>query len=321
MCYIGGLNRTSFRITSCKGLRWLEYPALARGGWLLHAFSLATTARGGELDLARAQDATRLNKSRREWLEALGARESKLAEIHQIHSTVCFAVSHGVRGGLEFRPAGYVEAARGEAPCGDVLLTDQPGILLGVRVADCAPILLADPLRHAVVAAHMGWRGALKGVAEVAVGEMRLLFGSRPADILALVGPSIRSCCYEVGPEVVDAFCGAFPDGEKFFVWPKEAYEPRHPFVMSFLSSDPPGHAREAPRPRLDLIAVARYQLEKAGLSRGKVAVADFCTACRTDLFYSHRRQGVRAGRMMAVIGIRPEGEPHRQGSVARKRP
>jgi YfiH family protein len=169
------------------------------------------------------------------------------------------------------------------------------------------PVLLIDPRKRAVAAAHAGWRGALTRLVEKTVGEMRREFGSRPRDILAAVGPSIRACCYEVGEEVHDAFSSRFAKPERFFRKPTQPSSTAERYPLGFLAAEPPGHGTaDAPRVHLDLAAVARAQLEDAGVPLANIDVAEFCTACRTDLFFSHRREGSRTGRLMAVIGIRP---------------
>ncbi len=146
-------------------------------------------------------------------------------------------------------------------------------------------------------------------VIEKTVGEMRRLLGSRPWQLIAAVGPSIRACCYEVGEEVMEAFVGRYPRGEKFFVQPRHASQASlRLHAAAFPPAHPPGHEPPAARrARLDLVAVARDQLLSGGLAPRHIHVADYCTACRTDLFYSYRREGIRAGRTMAVIGTRPE--------------
>jgi YfiH family protein len=185
-------------------------------------------------------------------------------------------------------------------------MTAEPGILLTIRIADCLPLLLVDPRQRAVAAVHAGWRGALARVIEKAVGDMRRALGSDPQDLIAAVGPSIRACCFEVGEEVVEAFHGGFADAGGFFrrlaPRPKAATD-RH--SMLFLEAYPPGHAPEhVPAARLDLTAVARHQLVSAGVKPANILVADYCTACRTDLFFSHRREGARTGRQVAAIGV-----------------
>ena len=189
------------------------------------------------------------------------------------------------------------------------MLTNEPGILLSVRVADCLPILLVDPRWRAVAAVHAGWRGTLARIAEKTVGVMRQIFGSNPRDLRAAVGPGIRACCYEVGEEVLAAFCGRFVQGEKYF----RAPPPRDPadavaakYPLLFLSKRPPGHRDDrSPAAHLDLVAATKDQLQSAGLRASNIHAAEFCTACHTDLFFSHRKEGARTGRMMAVIGIR----------------
>jgi hypothetical protein len=212
-------------------------------------------------------------------------------------------------GRLSFEsPGGEGSLPAGNPPAGDGLITAEPGILLTIRTADCLPLLLVDPRRRVVATVHAGWRGALARIIEKAVGDMRRTFDSDPQELLAAVGPSIRSCCFDVGQEVVEAYHGGFTEADRFF----QALPQRRPkaagdrYSMLFLDAYPPGHAPEhVPVARLDLPAVARYQLESAGLKPANIETAEYCTACRTDLFFSHRREGGRTGRQAAAIGIR----------------
>ncbi len=219
----------------------------------------------------------------------LAAEDFRSAHLRQIHSSSVVRVSKSDNdGNLEFQ---FLDAGEEQLPRsgleGDALLTNEPGIMLEVRAADCMPILIADPRRRAVAAAHAGWRGALARIVEKAAGEMRRQFDSCAEDLVVAIGPSIRACCYEVGNEVVQAFAHEFPDSQQFF-------------------RAPPGKSAAAST-HLDLVAVARRQLRLAGVDDSKIFVADYCTACRTHLFYSYRKEGNRAGRMMALIGKRSE--------------
>ncbi len=302
----------NFQFVSRGKTVWLESRALARLPWALHAFSTRSDgasrspADGLDLGLNAGKPAASPRRNRRRFLRALGAEECALAEVRQIHSTLAYRVERGGRREVVFLPCGAPSPAAlsPRTARGDALFTDRPGLLVAVRTADCLPVLLADPRRHAVGAVHAGWRGALAGVVEKAAGEMRRLFGSRPGDLLAALGPSIRACCYEVGPEVEEAFCGRFPDGESFF---RRVSKPRgasgRPMDLRWDST--PGHEVLETSCHLDLVAAARAQLRRAGVPAAHIQVADFCTACRTDLFYSHRKEAARAGRMMALIGIR----------------
>lgn len=303
-------------------MKHFEATRLAREPWVLHAFSTRVKGvspapvAGLNLGHVDGDKPKNVGRNRELFFAALGATKFSLAEVHQVHSTLIYEVARGKKGNLEYRPSGYpaLQGWRTAKPAGDALLTRLPGVLLSVRAADCMPVLLADPRQRAVAAIHAGWRGALAGVVEKTVGEMMRIFGSRPADLLAAVGPCIRACCYQVGEEVVNAFCGRYANGEEFFIpapHDKVEKEISRRYPLLFLSKQPPGHGPDSvPSMHLDLPAVGLHQLRRAGLKNSRIQVADFCTACRTDLFFSHRKEGGRTGRMMAVIGIRNERSP-----------
>lgn len=313
---MAGLRRDSFKLVSSYGIAWLECLRFRRLPWLLHGFS---TRLGGvshpptaglNLGLTGGDRASNVRKNRKLFLDGLGANHFPLAMLRQVHSAQVYQVVRGRAGGREYRPSGFrnPQTVEERPPAGDALLTDEPGVLLSVRAADCLPLLLADPTHRAVAAVHAGWRGMLQRVIEKTVGEMRRLFGSKPETLLAAIGPSIRACCYDVGQEVFDAFCGRFAGGEKLFrITPREGdAKARLGVVPRFLQTCPPGHSPFPGRiTRLDLVAAALEQLRSAGVRQANVDVADLCTSCRTDLFFSHRKEAGRTGRMMAVLGIR----------------
>ena len=319
-CYSRNVGGRPFKLESSKGCAWLECRELAEIPWLVHAFGMR---KGGALGPKPAGQESHLNlgtwqardkEKARRFLQALGAGSSPLATLRQTHSAIVYSVSPGPGSmRLQYQLAGNTEPDAEHPPrtrSGDALIADRAGMMLGIRVADCVPILMVDRKRRAVAAVHAGWRGALKRIVEKTAGEMCRMFNSRPENLLAAVGPSIRKCCYEVGAEVADAFCGIFPAGEKFFH--KVAAAPDElrmalRYQTLFVLQAPPGHRMEEAfsKVHLDLAAVVRYQLEHAGVPGSQIYVADYCTACRTDLFYSYRKQGSLAGRMMAVIGMR----------------
>ena len=162
-------------------------------------------------------------------------------------------------------------------PEADASVADRPGLILGIETADCQPVLLVDPVRRQVAAAHAGWRGTVQGVTRAAVDAL-VARGSKPSDIVAALGPSIGACCYEVGPELQEAFG---PSGYAFF--------------------------RPGPRgkPHLDVRAANVRQLEEAGIPPGQIHHVADCTQCRGDLYPSFRRDGKDAGRMVSFVGFR----------------
>jgi YfiH family protein len=296
------------------------------------SFGSNTAFVGLNVGLAEGDGRTQIEPNRRLFFNRLGVGTLALAGLRQIHSAAVYRVSvetsgprprpNAVRryraasrgwskghGNLVYIPSGCTpaQAASEGTPYGDALVTDQPGVLLPVCTADCVPLLLVDPARRAIAAVHAGWRGSLERVAEKTVGEMRRTFHSQPEELLAAIGPCIGACCYEVGEEVVEAFRGRFTRCEGYFTKPRlkhSARAPRSRYPRLFLSSRTPGHGPDAGgADHLDLVAVTRDQLRNAGLRTRNIHVARFCTACRTDLFYSHRKEGP-TGRMMAVIGM-----------------
>jgi YfiH family protein len=301
-------------LVSRGGLAWLESVRLGRLPWLVHAFSTRlgglsqAPCAGLNLGFTESDRRARVEQNRRRFFAQLGTKDFEPASVRQIHSSHSFVVARDAARQLTYELPGIEAAvpAAEHAPAGDGLMTAEPGVLLTIRIADCLPVLLVDPRRRAVAAVHAGWRGALARVIEKAVGDMRRALGTDPQDLVAALGPSIRACCYEVGEEVVEAFHGSFAGADQFFrPLPNRAQAATDRHSILFLSACPPGHAPEhVPAARLDLTAVARAQLASAGLKPANVLVADFCTACRTDLFFSHRREGARTGRQAAVIGV-----------------
>ncbi len=165
--------------------------------------------------------------------------------------------------------------APGNYPRTDALLTRSPGITLCVTTADCVPILLFDPVRNCVAAVHAGWRGTEGRILEKTVTAMHDRFGTLPSDLLAFIGPAASACCYEVGEEVSGRFPGQF--------------------VLT-------GGAR----PRLDLKAANRAQLQASAVPDTSIEVDPSCTICEEDRFHSYRRDGPSSGRMMACIALIP---------------
>ena len=191
------------------------------------------------------------------------------------------------------------------ALAGDGMLTSVPGILLGILTADCLPVILVDAKRRAVGVFHAGWRGTVKRIVEKGVGEMHRWFGTDPGDLKAAIGPGIRGCCYEVGPEVRSAFEAQFSYGSSLFRETKERNEVHEKYPLFFLTARAPGHSALPKKIFLDLAEANRRQLIHAGVPAKNISDIGLCTSCRKDLFFSHRAEKGVTGRMMAVVGVR----------------
>lgn len=302
-----GLARRLFFYEQRNGLAWHLAPNLTPFPWLVHAFG---ARRGGArrpavgLKPDEGAGAGYPLKNCRAFVRALHADRFSLASLQQIHSAEIFEIRKSKT--LQFLPSGYKSKTEAQDRIfpGDAMLTHEADVLLSIRTADCLPILIVDPDLRAVAAVHSGWRGALKRVVEKTVGEMQRLYGSKPEQLLAALGPCIRACCYEVGEEVLDGFTGRFVNSAKYFkkLADSETGKPSLPF----LSAMPPGHERLSGSDfSLDLDAVARDQLCSAGLLPSHIQASGLCTSCRTDLFFSYRKEGSAAGRMIALIGMR----------------
>jgi len=168
----------------------------------------------------------------------------------------------------------------------DALVSKLPGVLVGVKTADCVPVLLADPVTGAFAAVHAGWRGTVQSIVTKAVGRMNDVFQTKPSDLIAAIGPAASGRCYEIGQDVIDAFAANFESSQKYF------------------SPTSAGHAL------VDLHAANRDQLIKSGVRRDSIFIAPFCTMERTDLFFSYRVEKKihgKTGRLLSVVGRRKD--------------
>ena len=225
---------------------------------------------GTELNLAGFNEDSRENiyENRRRFL-SLFSREYRLATAWQVHGdSIRFVREHSETGDADERA--------------DALVSDLDEVLLGVKTADCVPVLVGDAVTGAFAAIHAGWRGTVRSIVNKAVKRLAEEFGSDPGDLIAAMGPAAGCDHYEVGEEVIGAFAQSFEGSSKYFT------ESRH------------GHAFA------DLKAANRDQLLVAGVNRDNIFVVPFCTMERVDLFFSYRIEKKvfgRTGRLMSVIG------------------
>jgi YfiH family protein len=201
---------------------------------------------------------------------AFGAKADQLLTVTQVHGTDLLVVDTPNSDVTHFL----------KIEC-DGIITNQPNIMIGVGVADCAPILLFDPVKHVIAALHAGWKGTASEIARKGVSAMVENFGSNPADLLAAIGPSIGPCCYEVDEPVRAAFAS---ENE---IWEQ---------ASSLISSD---------KWKLDISIALKLQLIASGLLADKIEASQQCVCCTQELFFSYRRDKGETGRHLGFIMLR----------------
>ncbi|MDP3278046.1 MAG: peptidoglycan editing factor PgeF [Deltaproteobacteria bacterium] len=247
----------------------LMAPRLRDAGFV-HGFS---TRNGGvsegnyrSLNLGRSvgDSAAHVQANHTRFATAQGYAPDSLFEQSQVHGNVCYLVREGDS------PEGVRQGQ------GDALVARASGHTVGVRVADCVPVLLADSVTGTVAAVHAGWRGITSGVVHEALRVM-VSEGCAVENILAAIGPSIGPCCFEVGDEVAAQLAYAAGDG----------------IVMR----------RGREKPHVDLWRAVELQLGRKSVRT--VDTLGRCTVCEPELFFSFRRDGAQSGRMLAVISAK----------------
>lgn len=245
-----------------RGDEFVSIPALDKLPGILHAFSTRQGGLGARNDGIRHPD---------DWVAVASAFEiciDRVVTVNQVHGENIVTVDD-----LNFLEVPTVRA--------DAMITDTPGIAIGVETADCVPVLLFDPVKSAVAAVHAGWRSTVKKIVQKAVHRMHEEFGSEPADLIAAIGPAIGPECYEVDDVVMG------PVREAFSFWGEVA--------------TPRGNDHWS----LDLVKANKLELLQIGLVEKNIHALGLCTSCRRDLFYSFRAEG-KTGRMLSVIMIKP---------------
>ena len=232
--------------------------------------SIKSEADAGELNLAGFDQDTaeNIHENRRRFLNVFDG-EFKLASVWQVHG-------NGVKWVRDMADADNSEEKF------DALISDLPGILIGVKTADCVPVLIGDPQNNAFAAVHAGWRGTSASIVDKAIEMMQQRFGTRPENLVCAIGPAALCGNYEIGQDVIDAFAAEIPDHEKY------------------LRATRDGHAM------IDLRMANADQLIRSGVGPANIFRAPFCTMESTDLFFSYRVEKAiygKTGRLMSVIG------------------
>lgn len=204
-------------------------------------------------------------------VRAFGAKSDQLLTVTQTHGTDILIVDSPNADVAHFL----------KIEC-DGIITNQRGIMIGIGVADCAPVLLVDPVKRIVAALHAGWKGTAYGIARKGVAAMIGNFGSKQSDIVAAIGPAIGPCCYEVDEPVRSAFAASEAE-----VWRQTSRE------------------TASGTWKLDVPSAVKLQLIDSGLLPGNVETSQYCVCCTQELFFSYRRDKGETGRHLGFIMLR----------------
>ena len=258
---------------------YLTFPLFERAG-LKHGFS---TRLGGvstgdcatmNLSFTRGDDSDHVMENHRILADAIGYEVENLVLSNQVHDTVIRCVDASDCGKGVIRQSDLIGV--------DGLITQDSKVVLMTFFADCVPLFFYDPVEKAVGASHSGWRGTVKRIGAKTVAAMEREFGTKPGNLLAVIGPSICASCYEVSEDVVVQFAKGFREVQWREIWEKKS----------------------AHKYQLDLWRANEIILEEAGIPRGQIEVSELCTCCHSDLLFSHRATGGRRGNLSGVITL-----------------
>lgn len=226
------------------------------------------------ISFTRGDEEEKVKENHERLAAAIGYDTSDLVLTQQVHKTDILRVGKKDTGDVYAYPNRRIKEIDG-------LVTNEPGVMLMTFFADCVPLIFYDPVKRAVGNAHSGWRGTVQSMGEKMILRMQEEFGSRPEDILVVIGPSICRKCYEVSQEVIDEFSNAFP------------------WMYNFYEDKGNGHAW------LDLWEANKQILLHAGCLEEHIQISGLCTNCHPDILFSHRFTGGKRGNLCAVIGLK----------------
>ena len=267
-----------YRLEENAGLLYYTFEPLNRSQEIVHGFS---TRKGGtslspydtlNLGLHVKDDKDSVIKNRKGFVNSLGYSLEDAVALEQVHGNRVITVneSHKGKGMLDYED--FLAQADG-------MVTNEPGILLTTYYADCVPLYFFDPETKSIGLAHAGWKGTMLKIGANIVRELQKSFGANPKDCIAIIGPSIGPCCYEVDDRVLQPMKNAYPNNSSIIRQKKEGIF-------------------------LDLWEANKISLQESGLKDINIYISRLCTHCSQEYFFSHRRDKGHTGRMAAVIGL-----------------
>lgn len=274
-------NRLQVRQNRRGGAEYLTFPLLEETGLVRHLFS---TRLGGvstgifssmNLSFTRGDKKAAVDENYRRIAGMLGCEPVDIVCSDQTHTTNIRAVEEKDRGKGILYPRDYTDI--------DGLITNVPGIVLATFYADCVPLFFIDTVKKVVGLSHSGWRGTVGRMGQRTVEAMEKVYGTKPEDVVAAIGPSICQDCYEVSEDVAEAF-----------------YREFHGQGEEILFSKGNG------KYQLNLWRANQIVLEEAGIRSEKIQTTDICTCCNPDYLFSHRASHGKRGNLGAFLGLLP---------------
>ena len=274
-------QQPEMKIHEKNGVTYLTWPELEGFSWILHGFStrLGGVSQGSlasmNLSFTRGDERKNVLENYNRITKALGCGVEDLVLSYQTHTTNVRVVTEEDKGKGILYPRDYQDV--------DGLVTDKPGIVLTTFYADCVPLYLIDPVHRAVGLSHSGWRGTKGRMGQATIHKMTQIYGTRPQDLIAAVGPSICQDCYEVSEDVILEF--------------QQAFDSKHWQSLFYK--------KENGRYQLNLWEANRIIFMEAGVLLENIHMPNLCTCCNPDLLFSHRASGGKRGNLAAFLGIR----------------
>lgn len=266
-----------FEEKEANGVPFLTYPLLTETGLVRHGFS---TRLGGvsegcfasmNLSTARGDDPVHVEENKRRIAAALGVDVKRMFFAKQTHTTNVAVVTG--------------EDAAREFPETDGMITNVPGLCLVTFYADCVPLYFVDPVHKAIGLSHSGWRGTVHKMAQVTVRKMQEVFGTKPEELIAAIGPSICQDCYEVSEDVILEF--------------RENYRKEYWEDLFYQKLNG--------KYQLNLWKANEINFLEAGILKEHMAVTNLCTCCNPEILFSHRVAGTDRGNLSAFLAIRED--------------
>lgn len=276
-----------------KGVTYLTFPSLSEHTEYIHAFS---TRLGGvsegiyesmNLSFTRGDDDNCVRDNFSRFADAVGVPYDSIVMSDQTHTTNIRLVTSADKGNGLTRPKNFFDT--------DALITNERGVTLFTSFADCVPLFFIDPVNKAIGLAHSGWRGTVGRIGAKTIAKMQEEFNSKPSDIIAAIGPSICSDCYEVSADVAKAFINEFEDMTNQIVFSQEEYYINHKINKT---ANPDKY-------QLDLWRANEIILTQAGILPEHLTTTDICTCCNPDILFSHRASHGQRGNLAAVLMIK----------------